>query len=201
VWTEALRFLCAKVGVVGLNTPADVARLVTQYCHSSHGLLYDIVSGGAAFVTGGSGGTFQLMNYITGASHMVNCYDQAAAVQSLSGAVGVKMNWLYLSPYGFINTTNLVGVGSCNNPFYWETNEPILDPEDPQRTPFGNHAFCGLGGKIFDACAGPHGGTEDAAEYCRASIDRTTTLYRLHGTLRPGTAADIKTRGGVTTVV
>jgi hypothetical protein len=62
VWAEALRFLCAKAGVVGAKTDARVAEQVTRYCHTSHGLRYDTKQGAPAY--GDVGGYFELKNYL-----------------------------------------------------------------------------------------------------------------------------------------
>jgi hypothetical protein len=102
----------------------------------------------------------------------------------------VSSQWLFLDPFGFIHTTNLVGVGSCNNPFY-RTNgsDKVVLPHDPKRTPFGNHAFVDMNGKILDACAKPHVGTETLQEYIIDSIDSDPALYPIKGD-RPGKASD-----------
>jgi hypothetical protein len=199
VWAEVLRFLCQKVGITGLRTPADVNARVTAYCHGSHGLKYDTRRGAAHYGVYNDGGDFKLARYIGAASKAVNCYDQAAAVQSLCGAVGVRTTWYFLQPFGYIKTTNLVGVGACNNPFF-ESNgtTPVVATDDPLRTAFGNHSFCGFTGLILDACAGPHTGNEDKTQYCATSIDANPELYSEGD--RPGNASNITTLGGVTSL-
>jgi hypothetical protein len=203
VWVEALRFLCEKTGVIGLKTDAQVADRLATYFHGSHGLRYDTTRGAPKYGAGGSGGTFKLASYMNAASTVVNCYDQASAMQSFCGAVGTKATWYYLAPFGYINTTNLIGVGSCNNPFYGSNGSTaVVSADDPLRTAFGNHAFCGLASKVLDACAGPHTGAESKAQYCMASIDSTPSLYvKYGGAVRPGTAGDITEPGGITKVV
>lgn len=199
VWVEALRFVCDTVGANGLKTGAEVVAKVATYLHGSHGLGYDTRRGAPAYGVSGSGGTFKLKDYLAAAARVVNCYDQAGGVQALCGAVGVDTTWYYLDPYGFINTTNLVGVGNCNNPFFLSNGSSAVVPaDDPKRTAFGNHAFCGLAGKVLDACAGPHTGTETKAQYCAAAIDATPALYARYSGFRPGTAADIVEPGGIT---
>lgn len=200
VWVEALRFLCDTVRLVGLSEPADVVTAVAKYCHGRHGLRYDTEGGAPWYGVGGLGGTFELAGYLQSASPVVNCYDQAAAVQSLCGAVGVPVDWLFLQPFGFIKPTQLVGVGRCNNPFFESNGSSALVADDsPDRTDFGNHAFGDFSQKVIDACAGPHTGTESRKAYCDASIDSNPKLYRKSE--RPGSAADIVKAGGVTRVV
>lgn len=202
VWVEALRFLFGQVGVTGLATPAQVVEKVARYCHGSHGVRYDTFHGAPAYGCSGTGGAFQLGAYLTAAKPVVNCYDQAGAVQSLCGALGVVASWFFLRPYGFIHTTQLVGVGACNNPFFSNNgSSPTVGVNDRKRSAFANHAFAGLAGAVLDACAGPHTGNEDRGQYVSAAIDGATTLYTLYSNFRPGTAPDITQPDGVTKVV
>ena len=197
VWAEALRFLCAKANVVGKQTPQAAASAITTYCHGKHGLLYDSAGGGRSrYNVRSKGGEFALENYLLRTRQTANCYDQAAALQALCGSVGIELSWIFLDPYGYINKTNLLGYGDCNNPFFASDGSPkVVDVNDRQRTPFGNHAFCEREGRILDACAGPHIGTETRGEYVEASIDTTTKLYAPDW--RPGTVADMVLCPGV----
>jgi hypothetical protein len=198
VWVEALRFDCDKIGLTGMKTNEDVASKVTTYLHGSHGLTYDTMSGAPSYGVSYNGGAFLLDSYLKAALTVVNCYDQAGGIQSLCGAVGVYLTWYYLEPFGYLKTSNLIGVGSCNNPFFKSNgSKALVAAADPKRTGFGNHAFGGLTDKVLDACAGPHTGTETKAQYVSASVDGTAALYK---GWRPGTAADIATHSGVTSV-
>ncbi len=211
VWAEVLRFLCTRAGVPGVSDPVDAVTRITRYCHSGHGLHYEAIGGRPSYGVGQRGGTFQLDLYMACAFGVANCYDQAGAVQSLSGALGVKVDWIFLNPFGYINITNLLGWGACNSPFFMDdsnetggvveivVNPQIVPPNYPLRTAFGNHAFCAFAAKVYDACAGPHVGTESYDEYCHASIDYTTRLY--HARFQPGTALDMQWCAGVTAVV
>jgi hypothetical protein len=202
VWVEALRFLYGRVGVAGLASPAQVVEKVARYCHGSHGVRYDTFHGAPAYGCSGTGGVFQLGAYLAAAKPVVNCYDQAGAVQTLCGALGVPTTWFFLKPYGFIHTTQLVGVGACNNPFFSNNgSSPTVAVDDRQRSAFANHAFAGLSGAVLDACAGPHTGDDDRSQYVSKAIDSATTLYRLYSNFRPGTAPDIIQPDGVTKVV
>lgn len=202
VWTEALRFLCERAGAAGKSTASEACRAIAEYCHGSHGLRYDTNGGRSFYGVDGHGGVFQLGSYLQAASAVVNCYDQAGAVQALAGAVGAPTEWYFLSPFGYINPTNLIGIGNCNNPFYTMTGSaPVVAADDPRRTSFGNHAFCGLASKVLDACAGPHVATETKAQYVTASIDARPAIYGPPRLPRPGTVADIVTPAGLTRVV
>lgn len=181
VWVEALRFVFKKAKVGGIKDFAQIAAKITRYCHTGHGMAYDTLRGGSQFEALSIGGnTFNLLGYMAKKgkrSNLVNCYDQAAAVQALAGATGVKLGWVFLRPYGYIKTTNLVGVGTCNNPFYMGNgSSPVVAGAPPSRTAFDNHAFIANGNKILDACAGPHLGTETLRAYMESAIDAEPTL-------------------------
>jgi hypothetical protein len=185
VWIEALRLMFNVAGVTGFRKADSISKHVTKYCHTKHEMRYETKRGKSGFGVNGRGGAFNLMDYIKKVDNVVNCYDQAAAVQSLCGCLGVKVGWVFQYPFGYINTTNLVGVGPCNNPFYKGTdatghpyaNKPVVNPGDKNRSAFGNHAFVEtVSGYIRDACAGPHIEKEILRSYFKAAIDLDTTL-------------------------
>ena len=181
VWIEALRLAFKKARINGISSPSQIAAAITKYCHTGHGMLYDTKKGASHFSALNIGGsTFQLMSYIRKKGDqgpVVNCFDQAAAVQAFCGAVGVSLDWYYLSPFGYIRKTNLVGVGPCNNPFFTSKGgTAVTNYAPPTRTGFGNHAFVGFFNKIFDACAGPHTGTGTLRQYITSSIDLEVTV-------------------------
>lgn len=195
-WVEALRLLFRSAKISGVKDTSRAAEVVTHYCHSKHGMRYEAWSGEAQFGGEDMGGTFLLMKYLNWSRHplttpniygdfannVVNCYDQAAAVQSLCGAIGVKIVWVFYNPFGYIKTTNLVGVGNTNSPFFKGKGpkaQPIVDRNDRNRTAFSNHAFLQVGdrsGNILDACAGPHLGKEDMRQYIKNTIDAEACL-------------------------
>ena len=203
VFVEALRFLCQNAGVLGLKQKVETVRTVTTFCHGAHGLYYDCWNGAPNYMTypAQTGGWFKLLNYIAKFDMYANCYDQAGAVQSLSGALGVTLTWIFLDPYGYINGTALLGWGWCNNPFFKGDRTKInVYINDVNRTSFGNHAFIEYAGKIFDACAGPVTGTGNRRQYVADCIDDWTNLYVRLGYPR-GRAEDMQACGGVVGVV
>jgi len=203
VWVEALRALCNDNAICACSKKRDAAATVTAFCHTI-GYRYDTFHGRPSY--GGTlygTDTFKLSEYLQNASSVnrVNCYDQAAAVQTLCGALGVTLGWVAMKPYGQINSTYLVGVpGECNNPFFEDKGTPqLIDPADARRTGFGNHAFADFDTEknveeplasnskkkekalyIIDACAGPHTGTESFDAYIKVAID---TRYVSGGTV------------------
>ncbi|RQS37404.1 hypothetical protein DIE03_02320 [Burkholderia sp. Bp8992] len=198
VWAEALRFLFKRASVAGAATAKAAIAKVTDYCHHGHGLRYDTISGAAHF--GGdyamAGGKFELMSYMqkrpltpsgtsshagaTDDGKTVNCYDQASAVFSLAAALGIKPGIYFQNPFGFINSTNLVGIGACNNPFFSSNGStPTVAGDSPARTSFGNHAFAHLSHKVEDACAGPHH-DEEVRAYLTVSIDAVASTRQFN---------------------
>lgn len=177
IWVEALKFLFTKVALNHRKSKKSAIGFITEYLHSPRfGLRYDTINGAASYgVIRNWPGTFELTDYLKRKKTKVNCYDQAAAVTVLSAIVGIGANYKFLEPFGYINKINLIGVGSCNNPFYMNptySNKKIWISGDPKpRSGFGNHAFAGYTKNIYDACAGPDLGTRTAEEYLKHSID------------------------------
>ncbi|QRK07178.1 hypothetical protein JQX13_45220 [Archangium violaceum] len=191
VWVEVLRFLCNRMGVVGLKTPGEVLEKITRYCHTGHGLEYDTLEGKYHYGDPDAR-EFRLNGYMKGEDPECCCYDQASAVQVFAAALGVSTEWLFMEPFGYIHTTNLIGVGACNNPFYRSNGtDKIVMPLHPKRTSFGNHAFVRMAGKILDACAGPHVGMEKTREYLDNTIDYDPKRYPYPNWERAGTVDDI----------
>lgn len=116
----------------------------------------------------------------------VNCYDQACllAVTLTLCPTTNSIDWLFMTPFGFIKPTILIGQSVCNNPFFNGEDEhrqpysakPFCDSRGDYRSGFGNHAFVRVNSatreKIVDACAGPHFGNETLDQYLTASIDQ-----------------------------
>lgn len=84
---------------------------------------YYRAGGGAPHYAGGAmGGSFDLDSWLHDREKkllhkVLNCYDQAGIVQlaTLLGVPNGKIGWEHKQPFGFINKTNLVGWGECNN--------------------------------------------------------------------------------------
>ncbi|RGP81400.1 hypothetical protein FLONG3_544 [Fusarium longipes] len=176
----------------------------------NHWLKYNTIDGKPAFVWSNSlnpaglsdeesmymnyGGNFYLIAWLDAYRgfkknskrlSLVNCYDQAEAVEvALSLGISYEcIAWEYHQPFGFITRkAQLVGWGECNNPYFKQVPaNKVLDEMDPNRSPFGNHAFLSWNPTIklspddfaedinpsdytgrfaIDACAGPHLGNE-----------------------------------------
>jgi len=200
VWVEVLRFIFGRMGAVGCDDRRLVAARIATYCHSQHSLRYETDRGRPQYGVGPHGGRFKLTGYMLRTAPVCNCYDQAAAIQTFAAALGIDVRWLYLSPFGYIKTTRLVGVGWCNNPFFGaDESKRVVADDCCERSAFGNHAFvAGHSEGTFDACAGPHVGEETPFQYLSASIDDTPALYRHR--FRPGRVADIVPAKGVINV-
>jgi hypothetical protein len=177
VWAEALRFLAERVGVTGMSEPAAIVERIARFCHRDHGLRYDTQNGGSSFFPGITDAIFKLSEYLReGPPRLANCYDQAAAIQALAGALGIDARYRFLEPCGHIQIVDLLGVGPCNNPLFEDPDGgfpalPIV--EGTPRSSFNNHTFCQVGGRIFDACVGPHVGIHLPDTYLASLIDTT----------------------------
>jgi len=205
-WTKALDFTIASASCNGDSTEPNALVHIAQYLHTGHGLTYDIgeFGGDAGRPKYNLLGTFNLTGYIDKSStlwntagNVVNCYDQAGGVAVLSRLLGISTEYVFMGnegtstnypPFGYILATDLIGVGGCNNPFYPTiaptNNIPslgaggITDLVYPNRSGFGNHAFVRYNTFIYDACAGPHVGTETLVEYATSAIDITSIPER-----------------------
>ena len=167
------------------------------------GFRYDTVTSASHYWS--ADGIFELTRYMACEDGSVNCYDQAYGVATFAGLVGIKTQVVEAWPFGYITTTNLVGVGRCNNPVYessdnhsyWKeeidsmgnvTNKkyyteilhvPVCAEDETQRSYFQAHAFVGVfDGRIFDACVGPGLGTLLINDYMRSVIDYSTENER-----------------------
>ena len=204
-WTNALEFAIVKAGAQGKSTDKDALAAITKYLHSGHGLVYDTVSGSSRYWITNSFSATAYINVSNSASatNFVNCYDQAygvATIGNLLGPTTAVVPW-HTEPFGYINTTNLVGVGTCNNPFYNMTiqniyvkdvsaagsvffgncmppTDLVCSVNDKTRTWFLRHKYVVLdvGGVdyVFDACAGPFCGESTRIDYLNRAIDRST---------------------------
>lgn len=174
----------------------DVVNQVTELCYFHFNKTYDTTNGAAHFGPTNTGGEFDLSDYLSvGQTEIVNCYDQAGILQVLLGNLGIASQWQFMQPFGFINTTDLIGVGQCNNPFYaGNGTAPVVGENFATRTNFGNHAFIGYGNVTFDACAGPYWGEGNLAAYINAVVDTQTLLANNNNT---GTAADVTAYPGI----
>jgi hypothetical protein len=189
VWPEVLRKVFTYSSLDGASSKNKAIAKITSYLHGGTGLVYNVEGGGSPNYidkpTGSIlGGPFKLKSYLSDpAENPVNCYDQAGAIQTFAGAIGIQTQWIYSFPFGYIPgvspdtglqlpSTDLIGVGLTNNPF---GTPLILNWNDIDRTFFVNHAFVMYNNQIYDACAGPHLGTEDLPTYLSMAIDGKST--------------------------
>ena len=198
VWVSSLEFVTKTNACSGASSKEMALSELTQYLFGKLGLHYDLSSGGPSFtdftaadwyVVGGSRPIFSATRYmnnvssgsagITAPASSVNCYDQAAALTTFGTMMGIDVRYRFLLPFGYINLTNLVGWGLCNNPIPGSCRNPNLivgaDDTFPNRSLFGNHAFCSYSGMAFDACAGPALGSLSVADYLEAAIDHSSS--------------------------
>ncbi|KAG6917987.1 hypothetical protein DXG01_016997 [Tephrocybe rancida] len=163
---------------------------------------YDVVAGAAKFDVAHWGGIFAADRFLEGDGVTfpeVNCMDLAAAVQLACSILTGKetVTWLYLSPFGFIEPTKLIGITDSygalidvNNPFFGKSHtQPLVNPQAAERTSFGCHVFAGHSSiwkhenddGIYDACCQPHLGTENIRDYITFAIDNAENKRRFGG--------------------
>jgi len=193
VWVEVLRLLAALC--VGLKHKEKIIQRIVNYCHASTRLQYDSKGAAARYAEAYWGGYFELKAFLEQAHPLCNCYDQAGALQTLIGALGIKLTWVYMGPFGFINRTSLIGRGATNNPVFLSNLTPeLVDKNNPKRTKFGEHAFC-LREKadkrqvVLDACLGPILTDVSRQQYLEIIIDPTRG--------NPGKLSDMYTCTGI----
>lgn len=205
VWVKLYRSLF--VALVQNSSTENLVRQLVNYCFSptQEGFrkLYDSRRGAAHYGPRNWGGFFDINKYFGGSTDWANCYDQAGVLQTALGAFGVYNSWAFQNPFGFINKTDLLGRGLCNNPFYLINNsDKLIGINDPKRTLFGNHVYLVIRGNVLDACQGPYRGDDSIQSYISQSIDTVTTLYANQNPPSnfPGTANDVFSAQGITSV-
>ncbi|KAG6830514.1 hypothetical protein H0H92_000355 [Tricholoma furcatifolium] len=195
------------------NPPQAFFAFETGQIFNHFGKIYDTMQGASVFTQTPIGGYFNLEHYLLGEPggdigsliRGVNCVDQAAALQLACGLYNATAtSWILQGslahPFGFINTTHLVGVGNnallpnpplinVNNPFFGFIVNPNLrlqyanvQANSPYRRRFKFHVFNALSNPwdqandvIFDATCGPHLGTGTHVQYNANVIDGTRT--------------------------
>ena len=176
VWIEVLRVLIKRAGVVAHDRKRLAAGAVAQFEHVNLDLFYDTVGGAPKFNSTRLGANaFLLAKLISPISgKIVNCFDTAAGLTAMAGALGIELGWKFMQPFGFLAPTHLIGVdGQCNNPFFNGTvfvsrtqkepafPLPMAPPNDTHRSSFGNHAFTSFGTAVNVDLAGPDGGVPE----------------------------------------
>lgn len=185
-----------------LGTEQDWINWVTNVCHgkqdpkgtpgqlrpdsSQHWLRYNVWDGAFSFIDE-NGGPFSLMGWLnsykdhqsdsTKTLRLVNCFDQAAIVETVLG-LGlsyIRLHWEIVAPFGYIDE-DLTGWGKTNSPFFEGDTQNIQfnNVADPMRTPFRSHVFITISptetyvqseSMVVDACAGPVAGELSYTDY------------------------------------
>jgi len=147
---------------------------------------------------------------LNGVKIQLNCYDLACLVQVLvslgTDAVAGKVRAKFMSPYGYIQKTKLIGridpridpatkkpvnpENFCNNPFYGNNGyakDILVDDTNNLRSAFGNHLFVTIDKAgdtyVLDACCGPQTGTVKLLDYPAKAIDTRSDKIGRPGTL------------------
>ena len=191
---------------IGYTDPlSDVAAIANWMFSRPQKAVYDTYQGKSSFITGSFNDL--TLNYTgilnASTSQECNCYDMAAFLQyQVQYSVGIFVYFDYIKPFGYLKLTDLIGWGSCNNPFFSNpdfNSSKICGNTVTNRSYFGNHAFIYMPdyGVVADACGGPHIGDESKQQYLTNTIDKTTPIPP-H--IKSGTVSNIKNYTGVTSV-
>jgi hypothetical protein len=196
LWTEALEMYFLYYPAA-MDSKAAALGNIARYLHGDHCVFYDTGDGHSAYSSAtNSDISMNFAGYLAKSGIVfVNCQDQASALGIFGRMVGIETEYCAMSPFGYVNATSVVGIsGLCNNPCYSSSTGGKLTDEDatePVRLPLLNHAFVLFGGNVFDACVGPHVGTETLAQYIAAVIDVSTSEEQR----KAGNASNAETKG------
>lgn len=155
-WTEVLNKACSWAS--GETSEADVMHEIVQGLYWYTDFLYDINYGAPRYTssTTQSFNLTKMLSEIGGSNIIVNCYDMGKAVKIFTTVLGCNSNYVFTSPFGYLNLITPIGRLWTNNPFYASMGTPAIMGEDDDyydgRSAFGNHAFCMLGSIVYDAC-------------------------------------------------
>ncbi|NIP25294.1 MAG: hypothetical protein GWN67_07430, partial [Phycisphaerae bacterium] len=150
-WTEALDIACVEAD--GKTTAAAATRDIWDDFFYDAGGTYDTTSGAPRYTDHGGGADFELTNWLNSYPNIgiVNCYDMGKSVVVFANALGCEAEYVFVSPFGYLNCIKPIGCGWTNNPF--NAANPIVDG-DSFRTSFGNHGFSRLDSDIYDGSVG-----------------------------------------------
>jgi len=191
-WTSALDFAIEffYCDTIGSTTPELAAYMITWYLFNNY--VYDTDKGSSGYLTDLGHSVLEdtpyvfhnnldLNRYMYNPVKLVNCTDQAAALESIAAVLGIDAKAVRTRlSFGYINTIDIAGVGPCNNPFFNDsgyTNQPIVNSDfidSDGRSYFGFHAFVQINNKIYDATAGPNLGEYDLMTYISNTVDSST---------------------------
>jgi hypothetical protein len=193
-WVTALEFAIGTAAVKGNTSPESALSQLTTFLHAQdnpattdviegHGMTYEPTGGNPKYFSGNpANASFNVTGYISkGNGNEVNCYDQTAAVTIFGRLLGISAQFAFANPFGYINTTTLVGNIETNNPCetpqLFDTSSASMYPliEDTSgniRNFFRNHAYAILDDFVYDACAGAITGIQ-LYDYYNIVIDFT----------------------------
>ena len=178
-----MRFLCKQSNIPGLSDSKIILSSVTSICYNreSPGLRY-ITKYQPRYMPSQS--IFMLRSYLELQYPDVNCEDQAAAVHSLSAALGVNSSIILMMPFGFISKKDghdLVGWQATKFPLlalggqiYFPGHE-FVNWERSVEDPITKKTTTETG--VFDSCVGPYRGNLDGQSYFHDLVDQNPALY------------------------
>ena len=213
-WTSALDFIFPYVE--GKSEAVEVLRAITELLFTSGGVEFNTMYSIAGYyydstlLSGFLGNRgFKLTNYLRDVSTQsspkpkVICTDQALGVATFGRLLGIKnIEIVCAEPFGFINTTHLVGIDDpCNNPFFMNQQfapYPVCGVDAVNRSYFDRHIFIRYDNRVFDACVGVHKGELQQGDYLATVIDISTErnlqqsiFMSINHDLKPNSSIDV----------
>ena len=167
-WTNALDFACSVA-----NRQSDthlVLSSITTHLFYNMGFKYNTRYSTASYYRNTM---MDLSGYLEKQNEFVNCQDQAYAVAALANLLGIEAKVMEVRPFGYLNPTNLIGQGLCNNPGFRDVNDRLRPLDDTSRSRFRTHVFAMYGLRVYDACLGPITG-QWYWSYIMETIDHST---------------------------
>jgi len=172
-WTDLLDESCVRAA--DARTPVVAAKKLVQAINSAYALKYDIISVNLRYGFIGFASSFALSKWIDyvirgnapadpkfcpgspeqyANLRIVNCNDCAASLALMAKVVGIRLEYFFHQPFGYLDFVVPIGRGKCNNPFYGCAGAVIaVAHPDFDRTRFANHTYTKLpSGHVFDAC-------------------------------------------------
>ena len=151
-WVSALDIACSNGWAGGTSSIEDAAGRITQAIYNSGRFQYDSNGGGRSFYTPNN---FDLTSWIGringnyGNGELVNCWDCANGVVSLSNILGCDLWNQWVGEAFECNAISAIKDQSWGKPFGWGFGYHRMGWRGPENET----------GKVFDACLKVTGGT------------------------------------------
>lgn len=165
----------------GIPAKQWVVQQVVNHCFTRNPPRFDTWRGCSRFTISGSqyAKTLLINQYLNSkndSNALCNCTDQAGVLQYFLKVIGIDEVMVYpLDRFGYLKEIQLVGRGTCNNPYYGTAKgcarEQAVVGNCKEQTFFENHFFCVLKingeWRVLDSCIGPYTGEDNKDQYLK----------------------------------